>query len=56
MYYEEKVIDGVLCWRNKPGGQWTPFANAQLTARLLNMEDRISDLENKVEQICPTIK
>lgn len=24
MFYEEKVIDGVLCSRSQPGGDWLP--------------------------------
>ena len=30
MYYEERIINGVLSWRDTPDGQWTPFTAKQL--------------------------
>ena len=30
MYYEEQVIDGVLCWRTDPDGEWNKFDYAKL--------------------------
>ena len=32
MYYEESVIDGMLCHRGTPDGEWIPFTAEQLTA------------------------
>lgn len=42
MYYEEKILNGVLCWRGTPNGDWTEKTAKQLTdmlveARLKNM-------------------
>lgn len=34
MYYEEKVINGVLSWRGLPDDCWTPFTDEQLTDML----------------------
>ena len=34
MYHEEKEIDGVLHWRGTPDGEWTPYTDKQLTAKL----------------------
>jgi hypothetical protein len=34
MYYDEQVIDGVLCHRGTPDGEWTPFTAEQLTTKL----------------------
>ena len=31
MYYEEKVINGILCWRKDPEGEFTAFTAAQLS-------------------------
>ena len=30
MYYEEKIIDGVLCWRNSPDGEWIQKTHKRL--------------------------
>ena len=35
MYYEEKVINGVLHWRGTPEGQWIAKTAEQLTEMLL---------------------
>lgn len=34
MYYEEKIIDGVLCWRTSPDREFTPYSPQQLTERI----------------------
>ena len=35
MFYEEKVIDGVLCWRGIPSGEWNKKTPEQLTQMLI---------------------
>ena len=29
MYYEEKIIGGVLCYRNTPDGIWNPIMDTE---------------------------
>lgn len=31
MFYQEQIIDGVLCWRDTPEGEWHPYTPAQLS-------------------------
>jgi len=33
MYYEEMMIDGILCWRSGPNDPWTRFPIEELSAR-----------------------
>lgn len=35
MFYEEKLIGGVLMWRSQPGGEWTPMSSEKLTQKLV---------------------
>jgi hypothetical protein len=35
MYYEESVIDGYMCWRTTPDGDWTRMTQKTLTAVLV---------------------
>lgn len=35
MYYEEKVINNILCSRSHPTGKWIPFTVERLTVRLI---------------------
>ena len=34
MYYEEKVVNGILCYRTTPSGEWIPFTQQALTIAL----------------------
>lgn len=34
MYYEEQIVNGVLCWRSTPNGEWTRFTAQELTDKL----------------------
>jgi len=55
MYYEEKMIDGVLHWRGTPDGEWTPVSSQELSKRLaLAHADR--EAMRKVLQNAPTGK
>ena len=38
MYYEEKVIDGILCHRNTPDGEFKQLSHVELTRRLVEAE------------------
>ena len=38
MYYEEKVIDGVLHYKTTPSGKWKPLSLEALTKRVINAE------------------
>jgi hypothetical protein len=31
MYYEEKMINGILHWRNDPDGKWTAYTSKELS-------------------------
>ena len=39
MYYEEKVINGILCWRGDPHGEWHEMDYVEL----LNHYDMLSN-------------
>ena len=41
MYHEEKIIDGVLCYRGLPDGEWEPYTLEALTIAL-TAERRLS--------------
>lgn len=38
MYYEEKVIDGRLCYRTTPDGAWVGLTQLELTQRLTRLQ------------------
>lgn len=46
MDYEEKIIDGVLCWRMSPRAEWTPKTPEQLTEMLQDLRDKLTELED----------
>ena len=37
MYHEEKIINGILCWRGTPQGEWIAHTPEELTEKLLRI-------------------
>lgn len=52
MYYEEKVIGGMLFWRSTPDGDWIPMSAQKLTSMLINERELRKAIQNK-EPACP---
>lgn len=44
MFHEEKIILGVLCWRDTPDGEWTEFTAHQLTRRFSHLSEEARQL------------
>lgn len=42
MYYEEKIIDKILCYRHTPDGEWTQYTIEELTAMYADAKRQIS--------------
>jgi len=38
MYYEEQIINGVLCFRNTPNGEWSEFTIQQLSEKCVELK------------------
>lgn len=63
MYYEEKVVNGLLCWRGTPNGAWKALDASELVKRLTsatsalapfirlarNMQDAIDGLPDDMQ-------
>ena len=49
MYYEERIIDGVLCWRDTPDGEWHEFTPVELTDKIAELEYRLADALDSLE-------
>lgn len=49
MYYEEKVINGVLCWRGLPTDTWQECSSRELTNRLLRLRKTVETAAEKLE-------
>lgn len=39
MYKEEKIFNGILCYKSAKDGQWRPYTLEQLTKRLQQYEE-----------------
>ena len=53
MYYEEKIVDGVWCWRNGPKGEWIPCNNS-MVVNLVRERDELRAKLERVEEIAKT--
>lgn len=52
MFYEEQIVNGVLCSRTSPGGEWKPFTPEELTKRLIaarKLRDSIDGCEELLQ-------
>lgn len=46
MYYEEKIVDGVWCWRNSPKSEWMPCNNSMVVNLLRERDELRKENEN----------
>jgi hypothetical protein len=55
MYHEEKIINGILHWRNTPNGEWIAYTAEQLSARCTELQAKSdkfkSALSDTVQQL-----
>jgi hypothetical protein len=49
MYYEEKIIDGILYWRGSPNEQFREFSKRELCQKIIKLKTVISELEAELE-------
>lgn len=47
MYYEEKLIDGRLCFRNRSDGEWHPFTDVELSRRLMVAMELLREYQDR---------
>ena len=45
MFYEEKMIDGVLHWRGTPTGDWQPVSPRELAEKIDILRTRLAESE-----------
>lgn len=42
MYFEEKLINGILCYRSSPKDEFTPYSEEQILDKYLQMKSELS--------------
>lgn len=56
MYYEEKIIDGVLHWRNDPDNEFKLYTLEELSQRYQSNEKRYYNTWHEVEAVKDVLK
>jgi len=51
MYYEEKMINGVLHWRGTPDGDFEPYTLNDLSVMYLDMKDQRNNLLGRIKGV-----
>lgn len=51
MYHEEKIIDGILCWRGTPDGEWMQYSKQELTTKVAAYKDLIVGMSFKLAEV-----
>lgn len=55
MYFEERIIDGFLCYRTTSDGNFTPYTSQQLTAKLMEARRNKAPTPAAAPLVWPTI-
>jgi hypothetical protein len=55
MFHQEKTIDGILCYRTNPNGDWRPYSQKELSLilkdRLFEKESEILELKRRISEL-----
>ena len=51
MFYEEKLVNGVLCSRSSPKEEFTPKTPKELTTLLLRARDSLGDANKEMTEL-----
>ena len=51
MYYQEKIINGVLCFRTSPNASFKEYSIEYLSQRVLDLQLEVSQLNNKIYEM-----
>jgi hypothetical protein len=51
MFYEEKMINGVLCYRNSPNEEFVAYKLSELSQRYFALQKHCEDLTEKINAV-----
>lgn len=51
MFYQEKIINGVLCFRTSPNSNFEEYSKQTLTNRIRKMKSALIDIQNWDEEL-----
>jgi hypothetical protein len=43
MYYEEKIIKGILCWRGTPKGAWIAVSQQEIATKYMAIKAELRE-------------
>lgn len=49
MYRAERVVNGVLCWRGTPDGEWVQYTPEELTERIRLIKMKLANAKSLIE-------
>lgn len=56
MYYEERLIDGIWCFRHNPTDAFKPMSTTQLNKKIADLNARLSVAENAMFKMREELK
>lgn len=51
MFYEEKLIDGILCYRNSPDEEFVAYKLSELSQLYFALQKHCKDLTEKINAV-----
>lgn len=49
MYYKEQIVNGILCYKNTPDGEWIEKTKEQLTKKITQLKVDMARLQNRLD-------
>ena len=50
MYYKEEIVDGILCYKHTPDGEWIPMSPEKMTRKIMQLRIEVEILKSKLER------
>jgi len=51
MYYEERIIKGILHYRNLPDGKWCQMSKKELTQKIIDTYNEMEELKRELIEV-----
>ena len=51
MYHEERVIDGKLCWRGTPDGEFKEYSQREMAVKFLFMQNELRLIKRRLDHL-----
>ncbi len=55
MYKREEIINGILCHKSSPDGDWEPYTIEQLSNLVVSQDKELTDMQAKYNELLDSL-